>query len=271
MKKILKITKNPSNNFFLIAGPCLIEDELSIFKIGETLKKICDNLDIPLILKGSFLKANRTKISSFSGIGDIKALKILNKVGKYLNIPTLTDVHETSDMKFVTEYVDIIQIPAFLCRQTKLIQSAAETNKIINIKKGQFMSSESIKFAIEKVLKSGNKNVMVTERGTLFGYNDLIVDFRGINVMKKLAPTVIDITHSIQKPNQLDGITSGNPESIETIAKAGIVAGVDGIFCETHHDLKKAKSDSSSMLNLSKIEKMLVSLTKIRQCINKLN
>ena len=265
MKKILKITKNPSDNFFLIAGPCLIEDELSIFKIGETLKKICDNLDIPLILKGSFLKANRTKISSFSGIGDIKALKILNKVGKYLNIPTLTDVHETSDMKFVPEYVDIIQIPAFLCRQTKLIQSAAETNKIINIKKGQFLAPMDMVNVTKKVSDSGNNKILLTERGVSFGYNTLVSDMKSLHVMKEEIgfPVVFDATHSVQSPGGKGDRSGGDRKYVPTLAKAAVAVGVSSVFMETHNNPDVAPSDGPNMVKLEELEKLVSKLIQI--------
>ena len=223
-------------------------------KIAERVKSISDKLSIPYVFKGSFKKANRSRIDSFTGIGDDKALKILKKVGEKFNIPTTTDIHQVKDAEIAAHFVDVIQIPAFLARQTDLLIAAAKTKKIINIKKGQFMSPESMKFAVEKIKSTGNKNVWITDRGTQFGYNDLVVDFRGIPVMKNFAPTILDVTHSQQKPNQTNGLTGGSPENIESIARAGISTGVDGIFIETHLDPASAKSDGSNMLDLKHLE-----------------
>ena len=229
---------------------------------------ITSKLEIPFIFKGSFKKANRSRLDSFTGIGDEKALTILNKIGTDLNIPTVTDIHEISDAELASQYVDILQIPAFLVRQTDLVIAAAKTGKHINLKKGQFMSPESMTHAVKKVQDSGNKNVFLTERGSMFGYQDLIVDFRGIPVMKQFAPVILDVTHSLQQPNQSSGVTGGRPEMIETIAKAGIVCGADGIFIETHFDPKNAKSDGANMLDITDLEDILVKLIKIKKAIS---
>ena len=266
--KINKIKHTETNNFFLIAGPCVIEEEKIAIEIAEKLISITDKLKIPFIFKGSYRKANRSKLDSFTGIGDIKALEIIRNIGKQFNIPTITDIHTNKEANIAAKYVDVLQIPAFLCRQTDLLIAAAQTGKIVNIKKGQFISAESITHAVNKIKKSGNNNVMITERGTMFGYQDMIVDYRGIPTMKKLdVPVILDITHSLQKPNQNGGVTGGNPEMIETIAKAGIATGVDGIFLETHPNPNKAKSDGENMLNLNKLEDLLIKLLKIRQAI----
>jgi len=270
-KSIQKIKNGDSEQFLLIAGPCVIENEKTAFSIAEKLIKITDKFKIPFIFKGSFKKANRSKIDSFTGIGNKKALNIINKIGNDLNVPTLTDIHETKDASIVASYVDIIQIPAFLVRQTDLLIAAAKTGKTVNLKKGQFMSPSSMSFAVEKIKESGNSNCWITERGTQFGYQDLIVDFRGIDEMKKMAPTILDVTHSLQKPNQKDGITGGDPMKIETIAKAGISVGFDGLFIETHPDPKNAKSDGLNMLNINLIEDLLKKLTMIRSTINSFN
>ncbi len=257
-----------SNNFFLIAGPCVIEDNENPFQIAEKIVGITNKLKIPYIFKASYKKANRSKLDSFTGIGDTKALQIIQKVGAAYDIPTLTDIHTEGEAVVASEFVDVLQIPAFLCRQTELLSAAAYTKKPINIKKGQFVSADLMKFAIEKITKSGNNNVMVTERGNMFGYNDLIVDFTNITIMKSFGyPVVLDVTHSLQKPNQSAGITGGNPEFIETIAKAGIATGVDGIFLETHPKLSKAKSDGANMLKLDLLEELLDKLVKVRKAI----
>lgn len=262
---------NKSNNFFLLAGPCAIEGEEMAFKIAEELVRITTKLSIPFVFKGSFKKANRSRIDSFTGIGDKKALKILGKVREHYSIPTVTDVHEVKDVELASEYVDVIQIPAFLVRQTDLVVAAAKTGKIVNLKKGQFMSPESMKHAVKKVIDSGNKNAWITDRGTMFGYQDMIVDYRGIPIMKQFAPTILDVTHSLQQPNQSAGVTGGRPEMIETIAKAGIACGADGLFIETHFDTKNAKSDGANMLPLDKIENLLNKLVEIRSVINPAN
>jgi len=265
---IPKIKHLDANNFFLLAGPCAIEGEEMAMRIAERVVGITDKLKIPYVFKGSFKKANRSRIDSFTGIGDEKALKILEKVSKEFNIPTVTDIHTENDALKAAEYVDILQIPAFLVRQTDLVVAAANTGKIVNLKKGQFMSPEAMQHAVRKVQDSGNEKVMITDRGTMFGYQDMIVDFRGIPVMQKYAPTVLDITHSLQQPNQSSGVTGGKPELIETIARAGIAVGVDGIFLETHHDPSIAKSDGANMLKLDYLEDLLSKLVAIRATIN---
>jgi len=265
---IPKIKHLDANNFFLLAGPCAIEGEEMAMRIAERVVGITDKLKIPYVFKGSFKKANRSRIDSFTGIGDEKALKILEKVSKEFNIPTVTDIHTENDAIKAAEYVDILQIPAFLVRQTDLVVAAANTGKIVNLKKGQFMSPEAMQHAVRKVQDSGNEKVMITDRGTMFGYQDMIVDFRGIPVMQKYAPTVLDITHSLQQPNQSSGVTGGKPELIETIARAGISVGVDGIFLETHHDPSMAKSDGANMLKLDYLEALLSKLVALRATIN---
>ena len=266
----MNLTNIPKDKFLLIAGPCVIESEEIAFKIAEKLINITSKLNLPLIFKGSYKKANRTKLDSFSGIGDVKALEILNKINQEFNIPVITDIHEKSEAIIASEYVDVLQIPAFLSRQTELLVAAGKTGKTVNIKKGQFMNPDSIVFAVNKVKESGNNNVMITERGTQFGYNDLIVDFRSIPKMKKIAPTILDVTHSVQRPNQTSGVTGGNPEYIESIARAGIVNDVDGIFLETHTDPSKSKSDGANMLNIDKLENLLKNLIELRSTSSRL-
>lgn len=260
-----------TENFFLFAGPCVIEDEQMAFDIAGALKELADKFNIPFVFKGSYRKANRSRIDSFQGIGDEKALSILHEVGKHFNIPVVTDIHEKEEAKFASAYVDVLQIPAFLCRQTDLIVSAAETGKLVNIKKGQFLSPQAMKFAVEKV-RTVNEKVTVTERGTTFGYQDLIVDFRGIPIMKKecQCPVIMDITHSLQQPNQSGGVTGGLPEMINTIARSSIASGVDGIFLETHPNPAKAKSDGANMIPLNKIEPVLESLVILKEAMNKI-
>ena len=260
-----KISHINSKQFILISGPCAIEGEEMAMRIAEKIKTISDKLSLPYIFKGSFKKANRSRLDSFTGIGDEKALKILEKVGKRFNLPTTTDIHQIQDAAMAANYVDIIQIPAFLVRQTDLLIAAAKTNKTINLKKGQFMSPESMQYAVDKIKSTGNENTWITDRGTQFGYQDLIVDFRGIPVMKKFAPTILDITHSLQQPNQVNGLTGGRPESIETIARAGISTGVDGIFIETHFDPSNAKSDGSNMLDIKHLEGLLTRLAGLKK------
>jgi 2-dehydro-3-deoxyphosphooctonate aldolase (KDO 8-P synthase) len=237
-------------------------------RIAERVVEITNTLKIPYVFKGSFKKANRSRIDSFTGIGDEKALKILKKVSDTFDVPTVTDIHENSDAALAAEYVDILQIPAFLVRQTDLVVAAAKTGKVVNLKKGQFMSPESMQHAVKKVTDSGNNQVMVTDRGTMFGYQDMVVDFRGIPTMKQYAPTVLDVTHSLQQPNQTSGVTGGRPDMINTIARAGIAAGVDGLFIETHFDPANAKSDGANMLDLQYLESLLTNLTKLRQVVN---
>ncbi len=253
------------NNFFLLAGPCAIEGEDMALHIAEKVCAITDKLEIPYVFKGSFKKANRSRLDSFTGIGDEKALKILRKVSETFQVPTVTDIHEVSDAKLAAEYVDILQIPAFLVRQTDLVVAAAQTGKVVNLKKGQFMSSESMQHAVKKVTDSNNQQVMLTDRGTMFGYQDMIVDFRGIPTMRQYAPTVLDVTHSLQQPNQSSGVTGGRPEMIETIARAGVVNKVDGLFIETHFDPANAKSDGANMLDLQYLEQLLTRLVEIRK------
>ena len=262
--------KIPKDKFLLIAGPCAIEGDEVAFGIAEKLISITSKLSIPLVFKGSYRKANRTRLDSFTGIGDIKALKILKEINTKYDIPVITDIHSKEEAKLAAKYVDIIQIPAFLARQTDILVNAAKTGKTINIKKGQFMSAESMKYAVDKVKQSGNDNVIITERGTQFGYNDLIVDFRGISELKKLAPTILDVTHSVQKPNQISGITGGGPEHIESLARAGIVNNVDGIFLETHTNPSEAKSDGSNMLDIKNLENLLYNLLELREASSKL-
>ena len=266
LAKINKIQHQKSGNFFLIAGPCAIEGEEMAMEIAEKILNICNRLKIPFIFKGSYRKANRSRLDSFTGIGDIEALAILKKVGERFNIPTLTDIHTTDEAAIAAQYVDVLQIPAFLCRQTELLVAAAKTGKVVNIKKGQFLSPESMEYAVNKVKESGNNTVMITDRGTMFGYQDIVVDFRGIPIMKKFGiPVILDITHSLQTPNQNSGVTGGKPEMIETIAKAGIATGVDGIFLETHPNPKNAKSDGANMLDLNQLEELLIKLIKIQE------
>ncbi len=265
---IPNIKHTQSENFFLIAGPCAIEGEAMAMEIAETVATICDKLKIPYIFKGSYKKANRSRLDSFTGIGDIKALEILQKVGEKFNIPTTTDFHTEKEAEIAAKYVDILQVPAFLCRQTDLLVAAAKTGKIINIKKGQFLSAEAMQFAMQKVIESGNDKVWLTERGTTFGYQDLVVDFRGIPVMQSFgAKVVLDCTHSLQQPNQTSGVTGGRPKMIETIAKAGVAIGVDGLFIETHPNPSIAKSDGKNMLPLNQLEDLLIKLINIRKSI----
>ncbi len=268
LNNIPQIKNTGSNNFFLLAGPCAIEGEDMAMRIAETIVKVTDRLEIPYVFKGSFKKANRSRIDSFTGIGDEKALKVLRKVSETFGVPTVTDIHTNEDAAMAAEYVDVLQIPAFLVRQTDLVVAAAETGKVVNLKKGQFMSPESMKHAVQKVLDCNNPNAMVTDRGTMFGYQDMIVDFRGIPTMKQFATTVLDVTHSLQQPNQTSGVTGGRPDMIETIAKAGIATGVDGIFIETHFDPANAKSDGANMLHLNYFEGLMEKLTAIRKTIN---
>ena len=255
--------------FFLLAGPCVIEGEEMALRIAEHVKNVTDRLGIPYVFKGSFKKANRSRLDSFTGIGDEQALRILAKVRERFDTPVVTDIHDVRDAAMAAPYVDVLQIPAFLCRQTDLLVAAAETGKIVNIKKGQFLSPESMRFAVDKVRQSGNHQVMVTERGTTFGYQDLVVDYRGVPVMQRecACPVVLDITHSLQQPNQTSGVTGGQPALIETIAKAGIAVGADGIFIETHPEPSLAKSDGANMLRLDLIEGLLEKLVRVRRAV----
>ena len=268
LQHIPNIKHTSSGNFFILAGPCAIEGEEMAFRIAEKLVEITNKLEIPFVFKGSFKKANRSRIDSFSGIGDEKALKILEKISKNFNVPTITDIHTNEDATMAAAYVDVLQIPAFLVRQTDLVVAAANTGKTVNLKKGQFMSPESMKHAVQKVLDCKNENVMITDRGTMFGYQDMIVDFRGIPTMQHYATTVLDVTHSLQQPNQTIGVTGGRPDMIETIAKAGIAVGVDGLFIETHFDPANAKSDGANMLHLDYFEALMTRLVAIKKTIN---
>ena len=268
LNNIPQIKHTNSGNFFVLAGPCAIEGEEMAMRIAEKLVNITNQLEIPYVFKGSFKKANRSRVDSFTGIGDEKALKILQKVSKEFGVPTVTDIHTNEDAVLAAEYVDVLQIPAFLVRQTDLVVAAARTGKTVNLKKGQFMSPESMQHAAQKVIDSGNENFMITDRGTMFGYQDMIVDFRGIPTMQEFGTTVLDVTHSLQQPNQTSGVTGGRPDKIETIAKAGIAVGVDGIFIETHFDPANAKSDGANMLHLDYFEDLMTRLVAIRKTIN---
>jgi 2-dehydro-3-deoxyphosphooctonate aldolase (KDO 8-P synthase) len=266
---MLDYLKSSTNNFFLLAGPCVIEGEEMALDIAEKIVKTTTELNIPYVFKGSYRKANRSRIDSFTGIGDEAALKILKKVKDTFNIPVVTDIHTEEEAAMAAEYVDILQIPAFLCRQTDLLVAAAKTGKMVNIKKGQFLSPEAMSFAVQKIRDAGNNKVAITERGTTFGYQDLIVDYRGIPEMQKCnCPVILDVTHSLQQPNQSAGVTGGRPDLIETVARAGIAVGVDGLFIETHQNPSVAKSDGANMLQLDKLPELLKHLTIIRQAIN---
>ena len=257
-----------SGQFFLMAGPCVIEGEDMALRIAERIKHMTDKLQIPFVFKGSYRKANRSRLDSFTGIGDETALRILQKVGREIGVPTVTDIHESSEAALAAEYVDVLQIPAFLCRQTDLLIAAAQTGKVINIKKGQFLSGEAMKWAVDKVRQAGNPHVILTERGNSFGYSDLVVDFRNLPTMREFqVPVVMDVTHSLQRPNQSSGVTGGQPALIETIAKAAIAVGADGLFIETHPTPATALSDGANMLPLDQLEALLVKLTRVRQAI----
>jgi 2-dehydro-3-deoxyphosphooctonate aldolase (KDO 8-P synthase) len=270
LHNIPRLKHTDSDNFFLLAGPCAIESEDMALRIAERVVQITDHLKIPFIFKGSFKKANRSRIDSFTGIGDEKALKILRKVSETFDIPTVTDIHEVSHAAMAAAYVDVLLIPAVLVRQTDLVVAAAQTGKVVNLKKGQFMSPEAMQHAVQKVKDSGSDKAWITDRGTMFGYQDMIVDFRGIPTMREFAPTVLDVTHSLQQPNQTSGVTGGRPDMIETIARAGIVNHVDGLFIETHFDPANAKSDGANMLDIAHLEKLLTNLVAIRKTINAL-
>lgn len=266
IKNITDLKK--ADNFFLLAGPCVIEGEEMALRIAEHIVKVTDRLGIPYVFKGSYRKANRSRLDSFTGIGDEKALKVLEKVRQTFDIPVVTDIHAAQEAEMAAEYVDVLQIPAFLCRQTDLLVAAARTGKIVNIKKGQFLSPEAMRFAAEKVVEAGNDQVMLTERGTTFGYQDLVVDYRGIPEMQSFGyPVILDVTHSLQRPNQTSGVTGGMPQLIETIAKAGVAVGVDGLFMETHQDPSVAKSDGANMLKLDLLKGLLEKLVRIRKSL----
>ena len=264
------LKSSPTNNFFLLAGPCVIEGEEMALDIADKIVRITETLGIPYVFKGSYRKANRSRLDSFTGIGYEKALKILAKIRNEFGIPVVTDIHSASEAAMAAEYVDMLQIPAFLCRQTDLLIAAAKTGKFVNIKKGQFLSPESMKFAVQKVRDAGNSQVAVTERGVTFGYGDLVVDYRGIPVMQENGcPVILDVTHSLQQPNQAAGVTGGRPELIETIARAGVAVGADGIFIETHQNPNIAKSDGANMLILDRLPELLRHLTHIRMVVTK--
>jgi 2-dehydro-3-deoxyphosphooctonate aldolase (KDO 8-P synthase) len=269
VKNIPKLGYANSGNFLLIAGPCVVESEEIISVTAEHLKKLSDEYQVPFVFKSSYRKANRSKGDSFTGIGDLKALKMLADVGKRLSVPVITDIHNPEEAAMAAEYVDILQIPAFLCRQSDLLAAAAKTGKWVNIKKGQFLSGSSMRFAVEKVMESGNDKILLTDRGNMFGYQDIVVDFRNIPIMRGIGvPVIMDITHSLQQPNQEKGVTGGQPEMIETIGKAAISVGADGIFIETHPDPSVAKSDGANMLRLSEMENLIKKLVALRKTIN---
>ena len=265
------LKSSSTGNFFLLAGPCVIEGEEMALSIAEKVLESTSRLNIPYVFKGSYRKANRSRIDSFTGIGDEKALKILRKVSETFHIPVVTDIHTPDEAAMASQYVDILQIPAFLCRQTELLVAAARAGKMVNIKKGQFLSPEAMRFAVQKVIDSGNNEVAITERGTTFGYQDLIIDYRGIPVMRQYAPVILDITHSLQQPNQSAGVTGGRPELIETVARAAIATGIDGVFIETHPNPAVAKSDGANMLQLDLLDGLLSRLSTLKQAINEID
>lgn len=268
VKALPNFRHTDSGQFFLMAGPCVIEGEDMALRIAEQVRQLTDKLQIPFIFKGSYRKANRSRLDSYTGIGDEKALRILQKVSREIGVPTVTDIHESDEAALAAEYVDVLQIPAFLCRQTDLLIAAAKTGKVVNIKKGQFLSGESMQFAVDKVQQSGNEHVILTDRGNSFGYSDLVVDFRNLPAMRAFGvPVVMDVTHSLQQPNQSSGVTGGKPALIETIAKAAIAVGADGLFIETHPTPATAKSDGANMLALDQLEQLLVKLTRVREAI----
>lgn len=272
MIEIPGLKYNSEKNFLLIAGPCVVENRNIVFEVAETLKEVCDNNRVPLILKASYRKANRSRIDSYTGPGDEKALEILAEAGKEFKLPVVTDIHNPDEAAIAARYADVLQIPAFLCRQTDLLIAAGETGKWINIKKGQFLSGESMKFAVEKVKSTGNNRILLTDRGNMYGYYDLVVDMRNIPVMKKNnVPVIVDITHSLQQPNRSEGVTGGQPEMIETIALSALAAGADGIFMETHPDPAKALSDGANMLHLSRVREIVEKMTLLRETMNIIN
>lgn len=270
LKELFKGQQYNPDNFFLIAGPCVIEDEELLSTVADRVSSICKRLEIPYIFKASYRKANRTSIHSFTGIGDVEGLDLLQKIGQNFNLPVTSDIHSAAEAAMAAAYVDVLQIPAFLCRQTDILIAAAETGKVVNVKKGQFLSGEGMKFAVEKIRQAGNNNILLTERGTTFGYQDLVVDYRNIPIMKAHgAPVVMDCTHSLQQPNQAGGVTGGNPQLIGTIAKAAIATGADGLFIETHPVPAKAKSDGANVLQLDLLEPLLEQLVAIRKVVAK--
>lgn len=268
---INQLKTSPCGNFFLLAGPCVIEGEQMAMDIAEKVVGITSQLGIPYVFKGSYRKANRSRIDSFTGIGDEKALKILRKVADTFHVPVVTDIHSAEEADMAAQYVDVLQIPAFLCRQTELLVAAARTGRMVNIKKGQFLSPEAMQFAVQKVRDAGNPDVAITERGTTFGYQDLIVDYRGIPTMRAFAPVIVDITHSLQQPNQNAGVTGGRPELIETVARAAIASGADGLFIETHQNPSVAKSDGANMLRLDLLEGLLQRLSVLKKAVNQID
>jgi len=271
LKQIPYIKHLDSGQFFLFAGPCVVESEAQTFRIAEKVIELADKYKIPLVFKASYRKANRSRLDSFSGIGDQKALEILRKVKETLHVATVSDIHSAEEATMAAEYVDVLQIPAFLCRQTDILVAAAQTGKVVNVKKGQFLAPESMRFAVDKIVEMGNQNVMLTDRGTMFGYQDLIIDYRGIPAMQQNGyPVILDITHSLQQPNQSSGVTGGRPDLIETVAKAGIAVGVDGIFLETHYNPAEAKSDGANMLHLDHLDSLLSKLSRLRTAVNSL-
>ena len=267
LKELFASQQYNDQNFFLMAGPCVVETEALVFEVAEKVSAICKRLQIPYIFKASYRKANRTSGNSFTGIGDVAALEILKKVKEKLSLPVVTDIHTAEEAARAAEYVDVLQIPAFLCRQTDLLIAAAHTGKIVNVKKGQFVSGEAMQFAVNKIKNAGNEKVLLTERGTTFGYQDLVVDYRNLPIMQQYAPVVMDVTHSLQQPNQTSGVTGGHPQMISTIAKAAIAAGADGLFIETHPQPAKALSDGANMLQLDLLESLLENLTLIRKAV----
>jgi 2-dehydro-3-deoxyphosphooctonate aldolase (KDO 8-P synthase) len=268
LKELFGNQQYDENSFFLIAGPCVVESEELIFEVAEKVSAICRKFQVPYIFKSSYRKANRTSAASFTGLGDETALRMIKKVGDHFSLPTISDIHAHEEAAMAAKYVDVLQIPAFLCRQTDLLIAAAQTGKIVNVKKGQFVNGESMKFAVEKIQKAGNEKVMLTDRGNTYGYNDLIVDYRNIPIMKRhQVPVIMDCTHSLQQPNQSGGVTGGNPKMIETIAKAAVAVGADGLFIEIHPNPSVAKSDGANMLRLDLLEELLFKLIKIRKAI----